>query len=196
MSTDTIDGDSYDYGADADPAPRAIHEIFAQLDQLAIDSERADQEVERCEEQLKQAKEKAKLINERLIPELMLQMRQDDLKTQSGYRVKLTRTIRASMPSADEHPDRFAAAIKWLQDTHNDGVIKNHVGVTLERGDDAKADELVIRLTRDGLDAKAKKWVEPQTLGKLVREMLEAGKPIVPAISVYDQQVAKVKRVK
>jgi Asp-tRNA(Asn)/Glu-tRNA(Gln) amidotransferase A subunit family amidase len=195
VSTDPAD--EFDYGDDAAPSQSAIDIAFEQLDKLAEASEREGDEIARLELALKAAQDRKKSIDERQIPELMVRMRQTKCTTLSGFDVAVSKKIRASMPSSTDSPDKFLAALAWLRDTGNDALIKNRVNVELERGQDERADELVIRLTKEGLEAEAKKWVEPATFTKLVKELLEAGSTVPrDVISVYDQQVATVKRSK
>lgn len=83
--------------------------------------------------------------------------------------------------------------LKWLVDNGQSGLIKNRISLTLERGKDENARRLAAELREKGLEPELTSWVEPQTLSKCVREMLEAGTdvPFEP-LGVFDQQVAKV----
>ena len=74
-------------------------------------------------------------------------------------------------------------------------MIKNVVTVDLDRGEDARADELLVELRSKGFEPTAKKDVHAQTLGALVRELMTAG-TIVPKdlFNLFDQKIAKLAR--
>ena len=86
-------------------------------------------------------------------------------------------------------------ALRWLVENGHGGVIKNQVSVSLDRGDDSRANDLVVDLRARGFDVEAKKDVNHQTLSALVREVMAEGK-IVPRenFNLYDMKIAKLTR--
>jgi hypothetical protein len=86
-------------------------------------------------------------------------------------------------------------AFRWLVDQGHSGVIKNSVAVVLDRGEDARADDLVVNLRSQGFEVESKKDVHASTLGALVRELMADGK-IVPRelFNLFDMRIAKLTR--
>jgi hypothetical protein len=86
-------------------------------------------------------------------------------------------------------------ALRWLVDHGHGGVIKNQVSVALDRGEDTRADELVVELRTKGYTVEAKKDVHASTLGALVRELVAEG-TVVPRnlFNLFDLRIAKLSR--
>lgn len=194
LDTSTPNGDAFDYGADADLDTEVVARAFADLDKMTLQAERLHEQRVRADEaalKLKQAEEQ--LLNKD-IPELMAKMRLDACTTSSGIEIKVKREIKASMPGHERVEARMAA-LRWLIDGGHGGVIKNQVSVSLDRGDDTRADDLVVELRGKGFVVDAKKEVHPSTLSALVREQMAEGK-IIPAgtFNLYDLKIAKLTR--
>lgn len=166
---------------------------FEQLSNLVEEQLREERALEDLEAQIEAAKARVKTLSEQSIPDLMARMRLKECTTLKGRKVTVKRTIRASIPSAEKDAVLHAAGLRWLIDNGQAGVIKNVVAVKLERGEDSKAKQIADELRERGLHPDVKSWVEPQTLGKLVRELLERGVnvPFEP-LGVFDQNVAKI----
>ena len=162
--------DPYDYGADADPDSKVVAQAFADLDRLTLAAERATAARKRAEDQL------------------------DKCTTSSGIEVTIKRDIKASLPGHERVEARLGA-LRWLTEHGHGAVIKNQVFITLERGEDSRADDLVVELRSRGFVAEAKKDVNPQTLGALAREVMGEGK-IVPRdrFNLFDFKTAKLSR--
>ncbi len=74
-------------------------------------------------------------------------------------------------------------------------MIKNQVSVALDRGEDSRADDLVVKLRAEGYEVEAKKDVHAQTLGALVRELMADGKVVpIDKFNIFDQRIAKLTR--
>lgn len=190
---DPVD-DPFDYGSDADPDQAAVARAFAELDRLTLAAERATEVRKRAEDQLQKAKQAEDRLLAKEIPELLASMRLKECTTASGIEVKIKREIKASLPGLERVEARLGA-FRWLVDNGHAGVIKNNVAITLDRGEDARADELVVELRAKGFEVEAKKDVHAGTLGALVRELMTEGK-IVPKenFNLFDQTIAKLTR--
>lgn len=190
----SVTDDPFDYGADADPDQEAVARAFAELDKLTLQAERLTEQRKRAEEQLQKCKQAEEQLLNRDIPELLAKMRLDECTTASGIQVKVKREIKASLPGHDRVEARMGA-LRWLIDGGHGGVIKNQISVALERGEDTRADALVVELRAKGYDVEAKKDVHAGTLGALVREMVADGK-IVPRdlFNLFDMKIAKLSR--
>jgi len=190
---DTND-DPFDYGADSLPDEEAAARIFAELDRLTLQAERATEARKKAEDALQKAKQLEERLLNKEIPELLAKMRMDDCTTSSGIEVKIKREIKVSLPGHERVEARMGA-LRWLIEHGHGGVIKNQVSVALDRGEDSRADELVVELRGKGYAVEAKKDVHNQTLGALVRELMAEGK-IVPRdlFNLFDMRIAKLSR--
>jgi hypothetical protein len=194
VAAPTASGDDFDYGADADPDQEAAARVFAEVDLLTLRAERVIERRKKIEEELQKVKAEEDQLLNKDIPELLGKMRLDDFTTSSGIHVKVKREIKASLPGHDRVEARMGA-LRWLIDQGHGGVIKNQVSVALERGEDTRADELVVDLLAKGFDVEAKKDVHPSTLGALMRELIADGK-IVPRenFNLFDMKIARLTR--
>lgn len=186
--------DPFDYGADADPDAEAAARVFAEVDKLTLQAERLTEQRKKAEEQLQKIKQAEEQLLNKDIPELLAKMRLDDFTTSSGIHVKVKREIKASLPGHERVEARMGA-LRWLVDHGHGGVIKNQVSVALDRGEDTRADDLVVKLRAEGFAVEAKKDVHASTLGALVRELVADGK-IVPRdlFNLFDMRIAKLSR--
>ena len=188
------DSNPFDYGSDADPDDRAKAAAFAELDRLTILAERATEKRKEAEAALAKLKKAEEQLLNKDIPELMLGMRMQECTTSSGIKVTVKRDIKASLPG-HERVEARQGALRWLIDHGHGGVIKNVVTVPLDRGDDDRADALVVDLRSKGFTPEQKKDVHASTLGSLVRELMEGG-TVVPSdlFNLFDHKVAKLVR--
>lgn len=186
--------DPYDYGSDADPDTQEAARLFAEVDKMTLAAERLTEQRKKAEDQLQKIKQAEEQLLNKDIPELLGRMRLDDFTTASGIHVKVKREIKASLPGHDRVEARMGA-LRWLVEEGHGGVIKNQVSVSLDRGEDSRADDLVVELRAKGFDVEAKKDVHASTLGALVRELVAEGK-IVPReyFNLFDLRIAKLTR--
>jgi hypothetical protein len=184
----------FDYGSDADPDQAVVARAFADLDRLTLEAERASDARKRAEDHLQKCKQAEDRLLTKEIPELLALMRLKECVTSSGIEVTVKRDIKASLPGHDRIEARLGA-LRWLIEQGHGGVIKNVVSIDLDRGEDARADELVVELRAKGFEPIAKKDVHAQTLGALVRELMTEGK-IVPKnlFNLFDLKIAKLAR--
>ena len=186
--------DQFDYGADADPDQEAVARAFADLDKMTLAAERLTEQRKRAEEQLQKCKQAEEQLLNKDIPDLLGKMRLEECVTASGIQVKVKREIKASLPGHDRVEARLGA-FRWLIEGGHGGVIKNQVSVALDRGEDSRADDLVVELRGKGYEVEAKKDVHASTLGALVRELMADGK-IIPSgiLNLFDMRIAKLTR--
>ena len=186
--------DAFDYGADAVPDDAAVARAFADLDRMTLEAEKLSAQRQKVEEQLQRLKKAEEQLLNKDIPELLAKMRLDACTTASGIQVKVKREIKASLPGHERVEARMGA-LRWLVEHGHGGVIKNQVSVALDRGEDTRADELVVELRAKGFEVESKKDVHASTLGALVRELVAEGK-IVPTnlFNLFDMRIAKLSR--
>ena len=186
--------DQFDYGADADPDQEVVARSFAELDRMTLEAERLTEQRKKAEEYAQRLKKAEEQLLLKDIPELLGKMRLDECTTSSGIQVKVKREIKASLPGHERVEDRMAA-LRWLVEHGHGGIIKNQVSVSLDRGDDSRADDLVVKLRTEGYDVEAKKDVNHQTLSALARELFANG-TIMPRenFNLFDLRIAKLTR--
>lgn len=186
--------DLFDYGADAAPDEAAVAQAFEELDRLTLRAERATVARKRAEASLQACKQAEEQLLTKDIPELLARMRLSQCTTASGIEVKVKREIKAGLPGHERVEDR-RGALQWLIEHGHGGVIKNHIAVTLDRGQDDRADKLVVELSAQGYTVEAKKDVHASTLGALVRELVANG-TVVPRglFNLFDCRVARLSR--
>jgi len=191
---DAVTDDAFDYGTDAVPDDASVARAFADLDRMTLAAERLTDQRKKAEEQLQKLKAAEEQLLNKDIPELLSRMRLDECTTASGVQVKVKREIKASLPGHERVEARMGA-LRWLIEHGHGGVIKNQVSVALERGEDTRADELVVELRTKGFEVEAKKDVHASTLGALVRELMADGK-IVPRdlFNLFDMRIARLSR--
>ena len=193
VSSDVTE-DQFDYGADADPDQEVVARAFADLDKMTLQAERLIEQRKKAEDQLGKIKQAEEQLLNKDIPELLGKMRLDECTTASGIQVKVKREIKASLPGHERVEARMGA-LRWLIEHGHGGVIKNQVSIALDRGEDSRADELVVELRTKGFEVESKKDVHASTLGALVRELMAEGK-IVPReyFNLFDLKIAKLSR--
>jgi hypothetical protein len=64
-------------------------------------------------------------------------------------------------------------AFEWLRETNNESIIKNQISVSLGRGDDDKAQEVIQLLKENDVEADLKITVHNQTLKAFCRDALD-----------------------
>jgi hypothetical protein len=191
---DTDTNDALDYGTDGDPDQATVARAFAELDRLTLAAERLTAQRKQVEDQLQKYKQREEQLLNKDIPDLLTKMRLDKCTTASGIQVQVKREIKASLPGHERVEDRMGA-FRWLVEHGHGGVIKNQVSVALDRGEDARADDLVVELRMKGFSVESKKDVHASTLGALVRELVAEGR-IVPRdlFNLFDMKIAKLSR--
>lgn len=144
--------------------------ILASIAETARDIVKATARVKEVEEELKLAKQRLRGLREELMPELMNQAGQQKLTTADGLEVSMRREFR--------HPaslEQKAFTWDWLRENGNGGIIKKSVTAAVGRLPDEELQKLVEMLSATGAAVAVKEDVSYQTLGSLVKGMLEEG---------------------
>lgn len=163
--------------------------ILAQIAQTARDIVAATDEVAEAEEALKAKQASLKALKEEILPELMSIAGQEQLTTIDGYKVTLKDMVRGQPSKENE-----AKAYAWLREHGQGGVIKSRLEADLGKGDPELVKQAIEALSAIGVRAAAKQSIPWQTLGALVRELLEAGKPVpLDLLGVHMWKQADVK---
>ena len=125
------------------------------------------------EESLKEKKKELELISGEIIPTLLSEMGLVSLKLADGSAVDVKPYYAANISLKNKE-----AAYNWLRSNGLGDIIKNEITVSFGRDEDNKATTYVNLAKGQGYQPTQKLKVEPMTLKALVRERIEAGKPM------------------
>jgi len=129
-----------------------------------------EDEIANAEAGIKKLKEKANIISQFEIPEMMKEMNITKLKLKDGETVEV-----GNFYSASIIPEKQEEAFKWLRENGRGDIIKNDITVTFGRGEDNKAMAYANLAKGQGFEPVQKVGVHPQTLKGVVRECVESG---------------------
>ena len=130
-------------------------------------------DIEQNEEYLKQRKKDLEQISEEAIPTMLTEMGLTYLKLADGSSVEVKTNYSATITQANKE-----AAFNWLRENGLGDIIKNELIVSFGRNEDNKAASYAELAKGQGYQPTQKLKVEPMTLKALVRERIEAGKPM------------------
>ena len=191
MTQDDIAAHAADYEADAQLTEAETTNILSQITNTVREFLAAERDVKAAEETLKAAQDRLRNISETQLPMLMDEAKQKVLTTEDSYQVARSEVIRASI-SVENMPK----AAEWLISNGQGAIIKRELSLKFGKGEEDQANEAVETLRARKFAPVDKMSVHPQTLGSVVRELLEAGKEIpMDLLGVYVQPVVKVKKV-
>ena len=149
-------------------------------------------EIQDMEDKLKKRKKDLDLISGEIIPTMMSEMGLSQLKLMDGSQIDVKPFYNATITQANKE-----AAYNWLRTNGLGDIIKNEVIVSFGRGEDNKAADYAALAKGQGLQPTQKLKVEPMTLKALVRDRIEAGKPMPTEIfSVFVGNKTTIKRKK
>ena len=130
-------------------------------------------DIEQNEEYLKQRKKDLEQISGEAIPTMLTEMGLSYLKLADGSSVEVKTNYSATITLANKEK-----AFNWLRENGLGDIIKNELTVSFGRNEDNKAAEYAELAKGHGYQPTQKLKVEPMTLKALVRERIEAGKPM------------------
>ena len=130
-------------------------------------------DIEQNEEYLKQKKKDLEQISGEAIPTMLSEMGLSYLKLADGSSVEVKTNYSATITLANKEK-----AFNWLRENGLGDIIKNELTVSFGRNEDNKAAEYAELAKGQGYQPTQKLKVEPMTLKALVRERIEAGKPL------------------
>lgn len=130
----------------------------------------ADAAVEQAEVNLKDAKERARVLREETIPSAMQELGLEEIKLDTGQKLTVKQDVYASIPS-----DKKEEAYNWLDVNGFGGLIKVEVKTDYPKGEAQAALQLFQELQDRGLNAQYGQNVHAQTLKAFLREQIAAG---------------------
>jgi len=144
------------------------------------------------EDELKRAKKELAQIEEQDLPELLDEVGLSEFTLADGTRYGVKESVHASISKANED-----AAMQWLHDSGNAGLIKSMVTVSFSKGQEAQAQaiyDLIAQQEFVGSMGKSRK-VEPSTLRAFVKRQLEAGADIpLETFGVFKRRKVEIKK--
>jgi len=150
------------------------------LSDKVIELKNLEDEILNAEKSVSKLKEKAKILSEVEIPQMMQEMQITKLKLKDGESVEVKPHYYASLAqgrgeSDSDFAQRKEQAFKWLRDNGLGDIIKNDITVTFGRGEDNKAAVYADLARGQGFTPVQKEGVHAQTLKAVVRERIESG---------------------
>ena len=130
-------------------------------------------DIEQNEKYLKQRKQDLEQVSGETIPTMLTEMGLSYLKLADGSAVEVKPYYAANISLKNKE-----AAYNWLRSNGLGDIIKNEITVSFGRDEDNKATTYVNLAKGQGYQPTQKLKVEPMTLKALVRERIEAGKPM------------------
>ena len=180
-----------DFEQDQQDAMKRTDNIQSLADQVEK-LEDLTKRLELQEENIKNTKSEIQKVSGDIIPTMMSEMGLSQLKLMDGSQIDVKPFYNATITQANKE-----AAYNWLRSNGLGDIIKNEVVVSFGRGEDNKAAEYAELAKGQGLQPTQKLKVEPMTLKALVRERIEAGKPMPAEIfSVFVGNKTTIKRKK
>jgi hypothetical protein len=146
-----------------------------------------EDEIANAEAGVKKLKEKANVISQFEIPQMMEEMNIKKLKLKDGETVEVSNFYSASIVDQD-------AAFNWLRENGRGDIIKNDITVTFGRGEDNKAMAYATLAKGQGFEPVQKVGVHPQTLKGVVRECHESGIELPDCFKTYVGNRTNIKR--
>ena len=148
-----------------------------------------EDEIANAELSVKKLKEKANVISQFEIPEMMKEMKLQKLKLEDGETVEV-----GNFYSASILPEKQEEAFEWLRNNGRGDIIKNDITVTFGRGEDNKAMAYANLAKGQGFEPVQKVGVHPQTLKGVVRECHESGINLPDCFKTYVGNRTNIKR--
>ena len=163
------------------------------IDKLAYkikEMQAIQKDIEQNEEYLKQRKKDLEQVSGEAIPTMLAEMGLSYLKLADGSSVEVKTNYSATITQANKEK-----AFNWLRENDLGDIIKNELTVSFGRNEDNKAAEYAELAKGQGYQPTQKLKVEPMTLKALVRERIEAGKPLPKEIfNVFIGNKTTIKR--
>ena len=148
-----------------------------------------EKEIENLETQLKETKDKHRVVAEVELPEAMQEANLAEIVLTNGSKITVKPFYKGYISEAHRED-----AMSWLVDNNHGSLIKNEVTLKFGKDEDEKAAATVESLKQQGLSPSQKQGVHPQTLNAFIKEQITSGKDIPPEIfGIYVGSRANIK---
>lgn len=181
-----------DTQATASAVETVQQEGLASVASLARAVKIQEDEVQRLDEALKDAKKELLNLTDEQLPQMLAELGLNAFELDDGSKVTVRPTYGAHIKAENK-----ATAFQWLRDNDYGDLIKNTVSCAFGRGEDHEAVEFVETAQRLGYAAEQKTDVHPSTLKAWVKECVVDGKEFpMELFGAYIGQRAKIDRSK
>jgi len=126
--------------------------------------------VERIEEELKGARERARLLREETIPSMMQEIGISKLTLEDGREVSVKQDVYARIPA-----EKYDKAILWLLNNGHGSICRAEVSLSFPKGEADEAIKLHGELHERNYNSVYKESVHPQTLKAFLKEQIANG---------------------
>lgn len=154
--------------------------------------------IEEYTETTKELKRQYDTLIHKTIPETFsnigIACMKNGVQLNNGRTLIIKDKVVAHIPVKDEQ--RSEKAFEWLRKNGMEGLIKTKVSVTFDRGDEDKASNLVSWLSSKGVKADPSTRVDPRTLNRVARELLEENKIDAEGMNHLNVQILKESIIK
>lgn len=158
---------------------------------LAQELRDVEGDIEQAEALLKRLKEKKREISEERLPAAMDEAEMSYFGLQDGSEVKVEDLVKATLPKDKE---KRAAALKWLRDNNQDGIIKAELVIQAEKGKDNILGAIREQCEELGLKFEDQSNVHHMTYSAWAKQQLQSNEDLPKdVLGVYHGRQAKVK---
>ena len=160
-----------DITEDAQESAKVDAGSLGAISEMAVNLCNLDSEIADLEAMLKEKQIKRRRLADVDLPEAMLSLQLSSVKLANGFKLEIVDILSASISKANA-----PAAHEWLREQGHGDVIKTSISVEFPRGEEETARETYTELRGKNTGAVSfSENVHPQTLKKLVRELIEKG---------------------
>jgi hypothetical protein len=163
---------------------------LSEVQQLAVALLNAQDNVEKMEGFLKEAKERVRLLQEESIPAAMQELELKKFTLQSGEEVTVKKDVYASISAANKD-----AAFAWLNENGFGGMIKTDISVQFGRDSAGEVEATLAMLKGEGLEPEVSVAVNAKTLKAFLREQLEKGERDLP-LDLFSARPVDIAQIK
>lgn len=168
------------------PEPKASGDSLKLVRKLSNEMVRLNKELEALDAQVKERKERLRVLAEVEIPEAMAEAELTEIVGTDGFRVVVEKFCHVSQFSKPEQ-------LEWLRKNDHAGLIKSGFSATLKKGSEEVVKKATAALKKLGITCEVKSYVHQSTATAWVKEMLESGQEFpLELFSVYVGKVAKL----
>lgn len=165
--------------------------VLARITNSVRDVSLLNEQILNVQAELKLLQNQQKALIEDVIPNLMEEAGQDDIKTIDGVRVTIKETLRASIPKAN-----MAKALQWLIEKGQSAIIKREFGLKFGRDENEKANEALDVIIGAGFLPSDKQSVHSGTLSATLKELIAEGVDVpLPLFGGFVQTSAVLKNL-
>lgn len=172
-----------------------------QLRELAVEMEKLEDFIKKCEKLGKEAKERLKRLSEETLPNKMTELGVPGIDISGSRRVEIQPIVAAKMPKKEE-PELYGRSVDWLNRHDLGDIVKREVVASVGKDSEEETKRIIAEITRitNGQVAVFERTdVNYQTLNATLKEQNRKGLPLPTAEDGFDIYVgprAKLIRAK